>query len=54
MGQFGAGLKLYAHGGFFIKPEVHLYLVNNNIEYSSSHAIRYGGSIGYTFGGGHY
>jgi hypothetical protein len=54
MGQFGAGLKLYAHGGFFIKPEVHLYLVNNNVEYSSSHAIRYGGSIGYTFGGGHY
>jgi hypothetical protein len=51
MGQFGAGLKLYAHGGFFVKPEVHLYLVNNNVEYSSSHAVRYGGSIGYTFGG---
>jgi hypothetical protein len=53
MGQFGAGLKLYPHGGFFIRPEVHLYLVNNNVEYSSSHAVRYGGSIGYTFGGTH-
>jgi len=54
LGQFGAGLKLYPHGGFFIKPEAHLYLVNNNVEYSSSHAVRYGGTIGYTFGGGHY
>jgi hypothetical protein len=54
MGQFGAGLKIYAHGGFFIRPEAHLYLVNNNVEYSSSHAVRYGGSIGYTFGAGHY
>jgi hypothetical protein len=51
LGQFGAGLKLYAHGGFFIRPEFHLYLINNNFEYSSSHAFRYGGSIGYTFGG---
>jgi hypothetical protein len=54
LGQFGAGLKLYPHGGFFIRPEVHLYLVNNNVEYSSAHAIRYGASIGYTFGGNHY
>lgn len=54
MGQFGAGLKLYPHGGFYIKPEAHLYLVNNNVEYSSSHAVRYGATIGYTFGGGHY
>ena len=50
MGQFGAGLKLYARGGFFIRPEVHYYLVNNNVEYTSSHVLRYGGSIGYTFG----
>jgi hypothetical protein len=53
MGQFGAGLKLYVHGGIFVRPEAHLYLVNNNVEFSSSHAVRYGGSIGYTFGGNH-
>jgi hypothetical protein len=53
LGQFGAGLKLYVHGGFYVKPEAHLYLVNNNVEYSSGHAVRYGGTIGYTFGGRH-
>jgi hypothetical protein len=50
LGQFGAGLKLYARGGLFIRPEVHLYLVNNNIEFTSSRVVRYGASIGYTFG----
>ncbi len=50
LGQFGAGLKLYARGGFFIRPEVHFYLVNNNVEFSSSRFARYGASIGYTFG----
>ena len=53
LGQFGAGVKVYAHGGFFIRPEAHLYLINNNVEFSSAHAVRYGGSIGYTFGGNH-
>ena len=50
MGQFGAGLKLYARGGLFFRPEVHYYLVNNNNEYTSSRILRYGASIGYTFG----
>jgi len=50
MGQFGAGLKLYARGGLFVRPEVHFYLVNNNVEYTSSRVFRYGASIGYTFG----
>jgi hypothetical protein len=51
MGQFGAGLKLYAHGGMFVRPELHFYLVNNNVEYTSPYVVRYGASIGYTFGG---
>lgn len=51
MGQFGAGLKLYARGGLFVRPEVHFYLVNNNQEYTSSRLFRYGASLGYTFGG---
>src|SRR5579871_6230332 len=50
MGQFGAGLKLYAKGGLFVRPEMHLYLVNNNLEYTSPYVVRYGASIGYTFG----
>lgn len=49
--DFGGGIKLYAKGGFFIRPEARFYLVNNNIDFSSNHFTRYGVSIGYTFGG---
>jgi hypothetical protein len=51
MGDFGAGLKIYPKGGFFIRPEAKLYLVSNNQLFSSSYATRVGASIGYTFGG---
>jgi hypothetical protein len=50
MGQFGGGLKLYIKGGLFVRPEARFYLVNNNVEYTSSKVLRYGASIGYTFG----
>jgi hypothetical protein len=50
LGHFGAGLRLYVRGGFFVRPEAHLYLVNNNVEFSSARVARYGASIGYTFG----
>ncbi len=49
--DFGAGIKFYPKGGFFVRPEARIYLVNNNIDYSSAHVTRYGLSIGYTFGG---
>jgi hypothetical protein len=48
MGDFGAGLKLYPTHSIFIRPEARLYLVNNNLEFSSPRALRYGISIGYT------
>ena len=51
MGDFGAGLKFYPKGGFFIRPEAKVYLVTNNQLFSSSYATRFGASIGYTFGG---
>ena len=50
MGHFGAGLRLYIHGGLFVRPEAHVYLIHNNQEFSSNHAERFGMSIGYTFG----
>jgi hypothetical protein len=53
MGDFGAGLKFYPKGGFFIRPEARLYLVNNNLNFSSATVGRFGASIGYTFGGHH-
>ncbi len=51
MGVFGGGLKFYPKGNIFIRPEVRLYLVNNNTEFSSNRVVRSGISIGYTFGG---
>lgn len=51
MGDFGGGLRLYPFRNFFIRPEARLYLVKNNWEFSSAHAVRYGLSIGYSFGG---
>lgn len=51
MGDFGGGIRFYPYGNFFVRPEVRLYLVHNNIEFNSSHPVRYGVSIGYTFGG---
>ncbi len=50
MGHFGGGLKAYIHGGLFVRPEVHLYLVQDDQEFSSGRALRYGFSVGYTFG----
>ncbi len=55
LGHFGGGIRFYPtqHGflsNFFVRPEGHLYLVNNNVEFSSARAVRYGVSVGYTFG----
>ena len=52
MGDFGGGLRFYPYGNFFVRPEMRLYLINNNAEFSSSHPVIYGVSIGYAFGGG--
>jgi len=49
-GDFGGGLRAYFWHGAFIRPEVRLYLINNNVEFSSGTVLRYGGSIGYSFG----
>ncbi|HZQ23008.1 MAG TPA: hypothetical protein VFA89_09425 [Terriglobales bacterium] len=48
LGDFGGGIKFYVHGNFFVRPEARLYLINNNVEFSSGKAVRYGISIGYT------
>jgi hypothetical protein len=52
MGHFGAGLRYYFHGHFFVRPEADLYLINNNQEFSSPRATRFGVSLGYTFAPG--
>jgi hypothetical protein len=49
MGHFGAGLRYYFRGHFFVRPEADLYLINNNHEFSSPRATRFGVSLGYSF-----
>jgi hypothetical protein len=51
MGDFGGGIRAYIWHNVFIRPEVRLYLINNNNEFSSNTVVRYGGSLGYSFGG---
>jgi hypothetical protein len=52
MGHFGAGLRYYFYGHFFVRPEASLYLIDNNVEFSSPRATRFGVSLGYTFAPG--
>ena len=42
MGHFGAGLRYYFHGHFFVRPEADLYLIQqqSGIQFTSSHKIR--------------
>jgi hypothetical protein len=51
MADFGGGIRLYPYHNVFVRPEARLYLIHNNVEFSSGHAVRFGLSIGYTFGG---
>ncbi len=50
MGHIGGGLRLYVWHHVFVRPEAHVYLVHNNVEFSSGHLYRYGVSIGYALG----
>jgi hypothetical protein len=54
LGHFGGGVRLYLTNSVFLRPEAHLYLINNNNEFSSARATRFGVSIGYSFGGTSY
>jgi len=51
MGDVGGGLKIYPFRGIFVRPEVRIYLVPNNVQFNSSLAVRYGASVGFTLGG---
>jgi len=50
MGDFGGGIRAYIWHSAFLRPEVRLYLINNNVEFSSSRVVRYGVTLGYSFG----
>ncbi|HET9409382.1 MAG TPA: outer membrane beta-barrel protein [Candidatus Sulfotelmatobacter sp.] len=46
----GAGVRYYVWNHVFVRPEVRLYRINNNVEFSSDNIFRVGASIGYTIG----
>jgi hypothetical protein len=50
MGHFAGRLKFYpTKGSIFVAPEVHLYTIRNNAEFSSGVVTRFGIALGYTF-----
>ena len=51
MGDVGGGIRAYFWHSAFLRPEVRLYLINNNAEFSSNRVLRYGVTLGYSFGG---
>ncbi|HWW16703.1 MAG TPA: outer membrane beta-barrel protein [Candidatus Dormibacteraeota bacterium] len=53
MEDLGGGLRYYVWHrlpNVFVRPEVHYYHIQNNVEFSSANVFRLGASIGYTFG----
>ena len=49
LGHFAGGVRFYVTRSVFIRPEVHFYLVHNNVEFAGPRVTRYGASIGYSF-----
>ena len=45
----GGGLQYLFWHNFFIRPEAHLYIIPNNVEFNSNYVGRLGASIGYVF-----
>jgi hypothetical protein len=45
----GVGVRYYVWRNFFIRPEVHWYIIPNNFEFHSDHVFRVGASIGHTW-----
>jgi hypothetical protein len=50
MEDLGFGVRYYFWRRFFVRPEVHYYHIQNNVEFNSDNVYRVGGSLGYTFG----
>jgi len=51
MADVGGGIRAYVWHNAFVRPEARLYLIHNNVEFSSGYVARYGVSLGYSFGG---
>jgi outer membrane protein W len=50
MEHLGGGIRYYVWHHVFVRPEVHYYHVQNNVEFNSGNMVRVGASVGYTIG----
>jgi opacity protein-like surface antigen len=50
MEDLGGGIRYRVWRHFFVRPEVHYYRIQKNVEFNSDSVFRVGASIGYTFG----
>jgi hypothetical protein len=53
MEDLGGGVRYYVWhrlSHIYIRPEVHYYHIQNNVEFNSPNLFRVGASLGYTFG----
>jgi hypothetical protein len=53
MEDLGAGVRYYVWHRLphiFVRPEVHYYHIQNNVEFNSNSVFRVGASVGYTIG----
>jgi opacity protein-like surface antigen len=48
--DLGGGVRYYVWHHVFVRPEVHYYHIQNNVEFYSPNVIRVGASLGYTIG----
>ena len=48
-GHLGADIRYYFWGNAFIRPEIHYYVVHNNVEFNGANVSRFAVSIGYSF-----
>lgn len=46
--HIGGGVRYYFWRSFFVRPEAHLYVIHNNVQFNSDYVGRIGVSIGYT------
>jgi hypothetical protein len=49
LGHVSADVRYYFWRSFFVRPEVHYYLIHNNFQFASGNLGRIGVSLGYTF-----
>jgi opacity protein-like surface antigen len=49
MEHLGGGVRYYVWHNIFVRPEIHYYHIQNNVEFHSPNVFRLGASVGYTF-----